>query len=663
MSEYLVKYIKGSKTCIIFAPCFMIALNNISFDFGGRYLYKDANWHIKPNERIGLVGMNGTGKSTLLRVINGEYQLAAGSVSKPRDLTIGFLNQDQLSFETDEPIINVAMTAFARALELEKQIEDVLKVLETDHSDAVINRLSDLQHEFDVLDGYNIHHKCEKVLEGLGFTTAQLKQPYKKFSGGWRMRVMLAKLLLQSPNLLMLDEPTNHLDLPTIQWLEEYLQSYEGTVIVVSHDREFLDRMVTKIVEVSMQKITEYPGNYTNYLETKSGRTELLQRAYDNQQQFLKDQERLINRFKAKASKASMAQSRIKMLDRIEKIEAPEEDNREINIQFRMTQNSGKVVTELKDISKSFPDINIVTHSNGEIVRGDKIALIGANGKGKSTLLRMIAGTEKFEGEIKTGHNVNAAFYAQHQLESLNIDNEILAELMNYAGERTENEVRTLLGCFLFAGDEVFKRIKVLSGGEKARVALAKTLMQEANFLLLDEPTNHLDMRSINILVQALQQYEGTFIVVSHDRFFVSQIANKIWWIEDETLKEYPGTYAEYEYWRDKQEEEEQKRLKSMPKQTVPKVTEVKKEEPAKNKTSSNNSKQKLQWEFDELEKQINQLKAKINANELSFGDSSITTNKEKLDQLRTEYEQHKKQLEVSEKRYEEVFEELALLQ
>lgn len=658
-----MKYIKGSKTCIIFAPCFMIALNNISFDFGGRYLYKDANWHIKPNERIGLVGMNGTGKSTLLRVINGEYQLAAGSVSKPRDLTIGFLNQDQLSFETDEPIINVAMTAFARALELEKQIEDVLKVLETDHSDAVINRLSDLQHEFDVLDGYNIHHKCEKVLEGLGFTTAQLKQPYKKFSGGWRMRVMLAKLLLQSPNLLMLDEPTNHLDLPTIQWLEEYLQSYEGTVIVVSHDREFLDRMVTKIVEVSMQKITEYPGNYTNYLETKSGRTELLQRAYDNQQQFLKDQERLINRFKAKASKASMAQSRIKMLDRIEKIEAPEEDNREINIQFRMTQNSGKVVTELKDISKSFPDINIVTHSNGEIVRGDKIALIGANGKGKSTLLRMIAGTEKFEGEIKTGHNVNAAFYAQHQLESLNIDNEILAELMNYAGERTENEVRTLLGCFLFAGDEVFKRIKVLSGGEKARVALAKTLMQEANFLLLDEPTNHLDMRSINILVQALQQYEGTFIVVSHDRFFVSQIANKIWWIEDETLKEYPGTYAEYEYWRDKQDEEEQKRLKSMPKQTAPKVTEVKKEEPAKNKTSSNNSKQKLQWEFDELEKQINQLKAKINANELSFGDSSITTNKEKLDQLRTEYEQHKKQLEVSEKRYEEVFEELALLQ
>jgi ATP-binding cassette subfamily F protein 3 len=641
----------------------MIALNNISFDFGGRYLYKDANWHIKPGERIGLVGMNGTGKSTLLRVINGEYQLSDGNISKPRDLTIGFLNQDQLSFETDDSIINVAMMAFARALELEKQIEEVLKLLETDHSDEVINRLSDLQQEFDALDGYNIHHKCEKVLEGLGFTTAQLTQPYKKFSGGWRMRVMLAKLLLQNPNLLMLDEPTNHLDLPTIQWLEEYLQSYDGTVIVVSHDREFLDRMVTKIVEVSMQKITEYPGNYSNYLITKAGRSELQQRAYDNQQQFIRDQERLINRFKAKASKASMAQSRMKMLDRIEKIEAPEEDNREINIQFRMAQQSGKVVAELQDISKAFPDVNIIKKSNGEIVRGDKIALIGANGKGKSTLLRMIAGTENFEGKINIGYNVNPAFYAQHQLESLNINNEILDEMMHHAGERTENEVRTLLGCFLFAGDEVFKRIKVLSGGEKARVALAKTLMQEANFLLLDEPTNHLDMRSINILVQALQQYEGTFIVVSHDRYFVSQIANKIWWIENETLKEYPGTYEEYEYWRAKQEEEALKQAKNQPK-TAPIAApkpEVKAEE--KPKSVSNNQIQKLQKEFDEIEKQINRLKKEIAANELDFGSPEVLGDKNALDNLRVVYERNKQLLEQTEKRYEVVFEELARLQ
>lgn len=637
----------------------MIALTDISFDFGGRYLYKDANWHIKPNERIGLVGMNGTGKSTLLRVINGEYQLSGGSISKPRDLSIGFLNQDQLSFETDESIINVAMTAFERALRVEQELEKVLKLLETDHSDEVINKLSDLQNEFDALDGYNIRHKCEKVLEGLGFTTAQLTQPYKKFSGGWRMRVMLAKLLLQNPDLLMLDEPTNHLDLPTIKWLEEYLQGYSGTVVVVSHDREFLDRMVTKIVEVSMQKITEYPGSYSNYLVEKSERSELQQRAYDNQQSFIKNQEQLINRFKAKASKANMAQSRMKMLDRIERVEAPEEDNREINIQFKMARQSGKVVAELKDISKSFPDINIVKHSNGEIVRGDKIALIGANGKGKSTLLRMIAGAEKFDGEINIGYNVNAAFYAQHQLESLNVNNEMLDEMMHHAGERSENEVRNLLGCFLFAGDDVFKKIKVLSGGEKARVALAKTLMQEANFLLLDEPTNHLDMRSINILVQAMQQYEGTCIIVSHDRYFVSKIANKIWWIEDETLKEYPGTYAEYEYWRAKQDELALQQAKNgKPVAVVKPIEEPKKTE--KNKSVSNNYVQKLQQEFEQLEAQINTLKKTISDNELNFASPEITGNKQKLDELRNIYDQNKKKLETAEKRYEEVFEELA---
>ena len=277
----------------------MIALTDIGFEFGGRFLYRNANWHIKTNERIGLIGMNGTGKSTLLRVINGEYQLTEGNISKPRDLTIGFLNQDQLSFETEASILQVTMSAFQRQLDLEIEIEKVLKIMETDYSDDVLNKLSNLQTEFDALDGYNIHHKCEKVLEGLGFSTAQLQQPFKKFSGGWRMRVMLAKLLLQNPNLLMLDEPTNHLDLPTIEWLENYLRDYNGTVIVVSHDREFLDKMVTKIVEVSTQKIFEYSGNYSFYLESKSERMDLQQRQFDNQQQFIKQQENFINRFKA----------------------------------------------------------------------------------------------------------------------------------------------------------------------------------------------------------------------------------------------------------------------------------------------------------------------------------------------------------------------------
>jgi ATP-binding cassette, subfamily F, member 3 len=641
----------------------MISINNLSFDFGGRSLYQNANWHIKPNERIGLIGLNGTGKSTLLRMINGEYQPSEGSIAKPRDLTIGFLNQDQLSFESDDTILNVALTAFADALKLEKEIEDILKKMETDHSDEIIQLLSDKQEAFEQLDGYNLHHKTEKVLEGLGFSTGQLQHPYKKFSGGWRMRVMLAKLLLQSPNLLMLDEPTNHLDLPTIQWLEDYLRSYDGTVIVVSHDREFLDRMVNKIVEVSLQRITEYPGNYSKYLESKSLRTEQHQREYENQQDFIRQQQRLIDRFKAKASKASMAQSRVKMLDRIDKIEAPEDDNREINIDFRVARNSGKVVCDLKDVSKSFPDVDIVKLANRQILRGDKIALIGANGKGKSTVLRMIAGTEPFEGEIIKGHNVEQAFYAQHQLESLNMENEILEELRQYGGDRSDTELRTILGCFLFNGDEVFKKIKVLSGGEKARVALARTLLAEANFQLLDEPTNHLDIRSINILIQALQKYEGTFLAVSHDRFFISQIANKIWWIEDQELKEYPGTYAEYEYWRSKQDEEDAKKVSNQLTQNK-KQKQFKDETAVKDRTKNNGNRLKeLTKQFEVLEQEVEHIKKTIIEFELNFSQPEMALNPDKFKKLQTDYNHKKVELQLAEERYNSVFEEMMTLQ
>jgi ATP-binding cassette subfamily F protein 3 len=640
----------------------MIAINSISFEFGGRYLYRDANWHIKPNERIGLIGKNGTGKTTLLRLITGEYQVSEGTISMPKNITIGFLNQDQLSFETEDSILNVALSAFEKQLKLEVEIEEILKKMETDHSDEIIQLLTDKQHEFEMMDGYNLHHKCEKVLEGLGFTTAQLKHPYKKFSGGWRMRVMLAKMLLQNPDVLMLDEPTNHLDLPTIIWLEEYLQSYNGTVIVVSHDREFLNRMITKTVEVANQKITEYPGNYSFYLEAKAERTEMQQRQFDNQQQFIKDQEKLINRFKAKASKASMAQSRIKMLDKLDKIEAPEEDNASISIDFRIATQSGKVVAELKQVSKSFPDIAIMRHAEKQIMRGDKIALIGANGKGKSTLLRMIAGTEPFEGEIVKGYNLINAFYAQHQLESLNLENDILEEMKAYGGMRTETELRTLLGCFLFTNDDVFKKIKVLSGGEKARVALARTLLTEANFLLLDEPTNHLDMRSIHILIQALQQYQGSFLVVSHDRYFVSQIANKIWWFEDEELKEYPGTYEEYEYWRNKRDAEKALAAKNVSKPEFEKPKAEKTPQADTGKKPSNNQLKKLQDHFNALGAEIDMLKKNIAEIEMAFNQPEVNSNSNELQKLNEQHYSLKQLLQQKETQYEQAFEELATL-
>jgi ATP-binding cassette subfamily F protein 3 len=534
----------------------MLVLNNISFDFGGRYLYKDAFWHIKPNQKIGLIGANGTGKSTLLRIINGEYQLTSGEITGRKDLTIGFLNQDLLSYESEKCILDVALEVFTRENILHEKIEAILKQLETDHSEELLNELFFLQSEFESLDGYNLTHRAEAILEGLGFTTNDLKRPLKEFSGGWRMRVMLAKMLLKKPDLLMLDEPTNHLDLPSIQWLEKYLQDYEGTFILVSHDRYFLDRTINMIAEVASEKITLYTGNFSNYLEQKTLRDELQQRQFENQEKYIKEQQKLIDRFRAKASKAKMAQSRIKMLDRLEKVEAVAGPNATMKISLNIGSQPGKVVFEGHHLNKKYGETEIFNNSHFTIERGDKIALIGANGKGKSTLLRIIAGTESVSGELKEGYNVTTSFYAQHQLESLNVENDLMKELQIFAPLETDQRIRGILGAFLFNRDDVFKKIKVLSGGEKARVALAKLILSKSNFLLLDEPTNHLDMQSVEILTDVLQDYEGTFIVVSHDRFFVEQIANKIWFIENHQLKEYPGTYEEYEHWQERKKAE-----------------------------------------------------------------------------------------------------------
>jgi ATP-binding cassette subfamily F protein 3 len=530
----------------------MLVLNNISFEFGSRYLYKDASWHIKPKQKIGLIGANGTGKSTLLRIIVGEYGIESGEITMRKDIKLGFLNQDLLSYESEDDILTVACEAFERENQLHDEIEAILVRMEHDHSEEIMHELHDKQHEFEVLDGYNIKHKAEKVLEGLGFTTDDLVRPLKEFSGGWRMRVMLAKILLQKPDLLLLDEPTNHLDLPSIKWIEDYLVKYEGAVVIVSHDRYFLDKICNRIVEVANQKLTQYVGNYSQYRIEKVEREELQKSQFANQQIYIKEQEQLINRFRAKASKAKMAQSRIKQLDKLERIENVESDNATIKFSFKFTKQPGKTIVELKHASKSYPGIEILKDAEATILRGDKIALIGANGRGKSTLLRMIDGCEEFQGTRELGFNVTKTFYAQHQLEALNINNNLMEELIHLTPGQNETTLRTLLGSFLFHGDDVFKKIKVLSGGEKSRVALAKSLLMDSNFLLLDEPTNHLDIQSVNMLIKVLNQYEGTFIVVSHDRFFLSAIANKIWYIEDKKIKEYPGTYDEFEEWEEK---------------------------------------------------------------------------------------------------------------
>ncbi|HQU56146.1 MAG TPA: ABC-F family ATP-binding cassette domain-containing protein, partial [Chitinophagaceae bacterium] len=525
----------------------------MTFEFGARAIVREANWHIQPGERIGLIGYNGTGKSTLLKLLVGAYTPSSGTVERSRSTSIGYLHQDLLSFDSDSSILSVALEAFENVLQLEKEIETLTKSLEHNEDEKTLHTYSEKLTEMEMLDGYNIHHKTEEVLQGLGFSNADLQRPYKEFSGGWRMRVLLAKMILQEPDLLLLDEPTNHLDLPSIEWLEKYLQHYHGAVVIVSHDKYFLNRMVTKIVEVYQQQIHIYNGNYDFYEQEKNVRLELQQKAYENQQDYIRQNERLIERFRAKANKASMAQSLIKKLNKLDRIEEATIERPNIKINFKVEQTPGKIIAELKNISKSFGDQVIFKNSTVEINRGDKIALIGANGKGKSTLLRIIAGIENFsEGERKWGHNVIESFYAQHQLESLGLENTILQEMMDCGSQKTELELRSLLGCFLFGGDDVDKKIKILSGGEKARVALAKVIISQANFLMLDEPTNHLDMHSCDLLIEALNKYAGSIILVSHDRYFISKTANKIWEIVDHEIKEFKGGYAEWVLWKER---------------------------------------------------------------------------------------------------------------
>lgn len=537
----------------------MLALTDFSFEFAGRYLFRNASWHIKPGQKIGLVGLNGTGKSTLLRIITGEYELREGTLTHASDMKIGFLNQDLLSIDYQNSVLSVVLEGRKDLADLDKEIHRILDHIEHTPDEKSIQRLTELQDQFGNLGGYDWEANAEKILEGLGFGTEELQKPLNQFSGGWRMRAMLAMLLLQQPDLLLLDEPTNHLDLPTIQWLEEYLSSYNGTYVIVSHDRMFLDRTVNHIAEVAHQQLFHFKANFTQYLDQKEERDEMIQRRFDNQQDFIRQQMRFIQRFKAKASKATAVQSRVKMLDKLEKIEVLEDESRTFNIRFNIRTTPGKQICTLTDISKSYGKLNILEHASGQILRGDKIALIGANGRGKSTLLRMIFNNETDTGTIEPGWNVKPSFFAQHQLEALNLKNDLLQELATVGGEHTENDLRTTLGCFLFTGEDVFKKVKVLSGGEKSRVALAKTLLTQSNFLLLDEPTNHLDMFSTSVLAEALNAYKGTFILVSHDRTFISSIANKIWWIENHELKEYPGTYEEWEEWYSKRVPEPKK--------------------------------------------------------------------------------------------------------
>ncbi len=650
----------------------LLGLQNVTFEFGARTIVEDATWHIQPNERIGLIGYNGTGKSTLLKVLTGQYTPSQGTVEKGRETTIGFLHQDLLGFDTEDSILEVAMGAFERVKQLEKEIEVLGEELAKTGDEKLAQEYSDLLHEMDVLDGYSIHHRTEEILQGLGFSNADLKKQYKLFSGGWRMRVLLAKMILQHPDVLLMDEPTNHLDLPSIEWLEKYLQHYQGAVVIVSHDRFFLDRMVTKIVELYQQQLHFYTGNYSFYEQEKAMRIDIQKKAFENQQDYIRQQERFVERFKAKASKAAAAQSIVKRLDKLDRIEDVEIERPNIRINFAVDRQPGKIICTLKNVSKSFPGVPIVENTGAEIDRGDKIALIGANGKGKSTMLRIIAGAETFEGEREWGHNVVESFYAQHQLEALNLNNNVLEELQDARSGKNDLELRSLLGAFLFSGDSVEKKVKVLSGGEKARVALAKTIASKANFLMLDEPTNHLDIHSVDLLVESLNKYEGSLILVSHDRYFISRLANKIWEIDNQKIREFKGTYAEWEDWKERRakaeaemQREEKLKSKSEPAVAATPKVEKKEEKQAAPALSQDQKKelQKVKNKFKQLEEKLAVLNKNKNELEASLADPVIYSDKQKFLQAEAAYQAAVKELKEANDAYEQVFEQLVTLE
>jgi ATP-binding cassette, subfamily F, member 3 len=538
----------------------MLRLEHISKIYPSGEVLKDVNWEIKPGDRIGLVGVNGAGKSTQLKIIAGEVEPTAGEIIRPASLRIAYLTQE---FEVDptRTVREEFWTVFTQANEIQNSLHQVQQHMETanpEELDRLIHQLDRLQRQFEALDGYGLDARIEKILPEMGFASDDGDRLVSAFSGGWQMRMSLGKILLQVPDILLLDEPTNHLDLETIEWLETYLKSLNTPIVIVSHDREFLDRLCTQIVETERGVSTTYLGNYSTYLEQKAFTRELQQSTFERQQKELEKQQEFVDRFRASATRSTQAKSREKLLEKIERVEAPISDLRTLHFQFQPAPRSGLEVITIQDLTHTYDDKILFLGANLEIERGDRIAFLGPNGAGKSTLLRLIMGMEEpSDGKVELGkHNVIPAYFEQNQAEALDLNKTAIETIQNAAPEWKHEEVRNLLGRFLFSGDTVFKKVAALSGGEKARLALAKMLLQPANLLILDEPTNHLDIPAKEMLEDALQNYEGTVIIVSHDRYFISQVANKIVEIRDGELRVYRGNYH---YYLDKIEEEKQK--------------------------------------------------------------------------------------------------------
>ncbi|MUH36731.1 ABC transporter ATP-binding protein [Zobellia amurskyensis] len=633
----------------------MLNIHNLSVSFGGEYLFEEISFRLNGGDRVGLIGKNGAGKSTLLKMLSKDMPIDSGTIAMEKNIKIGFLRQD-IDFVLGRTVLEEAYQAFVEIKALELKLDDINHQLveRTDYESEIYHQLmvdlSDITHHYEILGGYNYQGETEKILLGLGFNREDFDKKTDTFSGGWRMRIELAKLLLQSNDVLLLDEPTNHLDIESIIWLEQFLKGYAGAVVIVSHDKMFLDNVTNRTIEISLGRIYDYGKPYSEFLLLRGEIKEQQMNAQKNQEKEIQQAERLIEKFRAKSSKASMAQSLIKKLDKMDRIEVDQDDNAVMNLRFPVSITPGKVIAEIEELSKSYGDKDVLKGVNLLLERDSKTAFVGQNGQGKSTLAKIMVGDLDYGGKMKLGHNVQIGYFAQNQAEYLDGSKTILDTMIDAANEKNRSKVRDILGSFLFKGDEVEKYVKVLSGGERNRLALAKMLLQPFNVLVMDEPTNHLDIQSKNVLKQALQNFDGTLVLVSHDRDFLQGLTNKVYEFKDKVIKEYLGDIDYYldqrkvEDFRAIEKKQELQKKSVAPKSNANDFKEQKKLKSLKNRLSS------VESDIATLEKEIADIDHKL----LMDYDKTI-----EAPNFFDGYQKKKKQLEQMMTKWEEITLEL----
>lgn len=635
----------------------MIAVNQITVQYGDFVLFDDISFMVNERDRIGLVGKNGAGKSTLLKIFVKEISPTAGEVEVPSDTTLGYLPQEMTVSDT-RTVFEETIATFEEVLKIQERIAQINKQLSqrTDYESeeylALIQKLTEANERFDIVGGATIDAEVEQTLLGLGFERTDFERPTAEFSGGWRMRIELAKILLKKPDVFLLDEPTNHLDIESIQWLEDFLRDYQGAVILISHDRAFLDNVTNRTVELSLGKLYDYKVSYSQYVKLRKERRQQQIAAYQNQQKMIEDTERFIERFRYKATKAVQVQSRIKHLEKLDRIEIEEEDKSQINVKFPPAPRSGVIVVEARRLSKSYGDLPVLDDINFVIERGEKVAFVGRNGEGKTTLARIIKDEIDYTGMCKTGHNVNIGYFAQNQAQMLNENKTVFETIDDVAVGDMRTKVRDMLGAFLFSGETIEKKVTVLSGGERARLALAKLLLEPYSLLLLDEPTNHLDMKSKEILKQALLQYNGTLIVVSHDRDFLDGLTEKIFEFRNKKIKEHLGGIYNFirkrklENLRDIERKEQ--KAKTEKKQTISENKIIYEERKAFDKKL-----RKVKNKIDRAEQTIGKLEKEIEKCETIIATPEVIS--EKGNDFFENYQRLKKELEAEMERWEQL--------